>query len=111
MDPETHAKIMNIFGYGILLLIPFSLLVFLSRFGFVFLLIIYPLGLIAYLIFRYQKVHCTKPGCKGKVMVEKTRHSYSKVVYTYVCPDCGSSYEADAFELKSGGAHGGGGGH
>ncbi len=111
MKPETHAKILNLFGYAVIAIVPLSILAF-GNGKFLWILFIFiPLMLGIYLIFRYLPVHCHKPGCRGKMMVEKNRHSYSSVRYVYVCPVCESSYEADVFELVSGGAHGGGGGH
>ncbi len=108
MHPETHGKIMYLFGYAFIAIIPlFFLSFFLGKFIWI-MFIFYPLILVIYLVLRYLPVHCSRSGCKGKMMVEKTRRSYSSVVYTYVCPDCSSSYEEEVFELQSRGAHGGG---
>jgi hypothetical protein len=116
MHPKTHANLMNMCGYAVLVIIPLIFILgcilsgsSLSEGSFILPSLFVPIMLVIYLILRYIPIYCDKSGCNGRMMVTKTRIGYTTVLYKYQCPICKYVYQADAFEMKSGRGHGGGG--
>lgn len=129
MRPETHARVINICGYVVLVI---GILLFFSIFilaqsqptGFklvqsqsteakvlLLFIVLILIFIVIPLILRNLPVHCNKPGCNGRMKITEKRKSISTVQIRYHCHICGNNYRADTFSLKSGrGVRGGGGG-
>jgi len=103
MHPKTHALMMNIFGYA-LLLIGFPLLIILlvmtlgkNEYGLFLFLLIGVIYLTNFILWKLP-IYCEKSGCIGDVGKTKTKITAFGFVLQYQCKSCNSFYEAHIFD-------------
>jgi hypothetical protein len=111
MNPEIHARLMNIWGYAVLFigfpLLIILLVITLNNNGYLLLLLLL-LGAIELFTFILWKlpVYCEKAGCMGHMVKTKRQIAVFGSEMKYECKLCNNVYMANYFDPSLGGRGG-----
>ena len=105
MRANTHARLMKIFNWAMLIVgVPVLLYLGFASFSgdIVPVLLFMAVLLVLFLLLWFLPVRCSAPGCNGSMHKTSTQISTFKVRLQYRYSICGDVYDADIFQMPPG---------